>query len=200
MTTQTQSHPRSRRAGRPYRAADGATLNGPSPRERSRILASGNYSSIIPSAVEFEGADFLESDALKELGDGLTAQWPELQFLEGYTIRYLWKADGGKKGGNPTLGKCILSSGLVEFFGLATWVVWLAADWAREFEFTDEQVEATLYHELLHCTLQGKNDDEPAIRGHEFEGFAKEIERYGFWDQSMQIVRGAVQGRLSLNT
>lgn len=193
-------HPRQGKAGRPYRADQGATLGGPSPRQRSVIMsADKHYSSFIPAAQEFKGAEFLEIDSLKGMANGVIGQWPELQYLAGHELRFLWKAEGGKKSGAPILGKCVLASGLVEFFGLANWIVWLGADWCRELEFSDEQIEAALYHELLHCELKGKNEDEPGIRGHDFEGFSKEIERYGFWEETLMVARGAVQGRLAFD-
>lgn len=194
------THPRQGKAGHPYRSDEGATLGGPTKRERGRIVAlERNYSTMVPSATEFERKDFLYVASLQEMGDGLIAQWPELNFIASYEVRFLWKASGGRSGGAPKLGKCVLTSGLVEFFGGIDWVVWLSADWCREMEFGDEQIEALVYHELLHCTTKGEDEEEPALRGHDFEGFAKEIERYGFWDDTMRVARGAVQGRLALD-
>ena len=115
-------------------------------------------------------------------------------------MRWIWKATGGKKGGQSTLGKCVVASGLVEFFGGCDWIIWLGADNCRLAEFGDYQIEALLYHELLHCELAEKGDTEiPAVRGHDFEGFGREIERYGFWRDSMERAKQAVQGRLDMD-
>lgn len=173
---------------------------GPSQRVRSEFEAKRlGMSPLIPTASEFGSSDFLEVPALRELSDSLVHEYEELGFLDGYTLRVLWKAAGGKKGGRAHLGACSVATGLVAFFGIADWVIWLAADHCRELEFTDEQVEALLYHELLHCALKGEKDPAPACVGHDFEGFGAEIRRYGFWNDSSQRARAAVQGRMLLD-
>lgn len=200
MATQDTTHPRQGRAGRPHRSDQGATLGGTTKRERGKIIAlDHNYSTMIPSPTEFDGNDFLYTAGLQEMGMGLISQWPELQFLADFEIRFLWKAKGGKSGGNMTMGKCVLASGLVEHFSGVDWIVWLGADNCRMAELNDEGVEAVVYHELLHCDLTGEEADNPAVRGHDFEGFAKEIERYGFPGSGLQIARSAVQARLALD-
>lgn len=171
-----------------------------SERKRSEFEAKRlGISGLIPSASEFGSSDFLEVESLGELRDQLVREYEELGFLDAWTVRVLWKASGGGPGSRPKLGKCTVASGLVQYFGLADWVVWLAADHCRQLEFSDVQVEALLYHELLHCVLKGEKDPKPAVRPHDFEGFAAEIRRYGFWDEAMTTAKEAVQGRLALD-
>lgn len=172
-----------------------------SARRRAEIEARvRNWSKLIPSSTQFTeaNAEWLEPETLRELADNLIGDYEELNFLEGHQVRYLLKIEGGKKGGRGTFGKCIVTSGLVKHFGEAEWVIWLAADHCREAEFDDLQVEALLYHELLHCALKGKAEDVPSAKGHDFELFRQEFERYGFWSESAKVAKEAVQGRLAL--
>ncbi|MBK7086888.1 MAG: hypothetical protein IPH53_20480 [Flavobacteriales bacterium] len=183
-------HPRQGRGGRPHKSTSGAALNW----ERLTWRH-------IPQAEDFGDGEFLESLPLRELGERLIQEYDELNWLADYSVRYLWKASGGKSSGNPTLGKCILTSGLVLYFAHVDWVIWLGADWLREFEFNEDKVEALLYHELLHPVLKEQKEGKPpkpGARGHDFEDFTDVIRRYGFWFDNLQRVKKAVQGRLAL--
>lgn len=140
-----------------------------------------------PALVEFGGRDYMESSPLRELGDHVIGKWPELHWLEGYTIRYLWKAKGGEKSGRPVLGKCSVPSGLTRHFALCDWIVWLAADRVKASYWTPEMTEALMYHELTHCILSGDEEEPtPAVRGHDLEVFLPEIDRYGLWAASLE--------------
>lgn len=150
-----------------------------------------------PAEIAFMSGEWAESSALEELAEDLIAKWPELRFLDGYRIRVLWKENGGDSRGRLTLGKCSKPSGVARYFALCDWVIWLAADHCREMKFTDEQIEALLYHELKHCVLVGK-DQKPGIRGHDWEVFGDELHRYGFWNDGRSALKRAVQGRLQL--
>ena len=148
-----------------------------------------------PGSIAFMSSEWVESEALEELARDLVAKWPELRFLDGFDIRVLWKENGGDSRGRLTLGKCTKPSGLARYFALCDWVIWLAADHCRQMEFTDEQIEALLYHELKHCVLVGK-DSKPGVRGHDYEVFADELNRYGFWNDGREALKRVVQGRL----
>jgi hypothetical protein len=179
-------------------AKDGAAI---SQRMRSQFEAKRlGISAAIPSAAEFGELDFLERDELKAVRDSLVHDYEELSFLDDFQVRVLWKAAGGKSGGHATLGRTKVTSGLVKYFGIADWVIWLAADHCRALEFSDLQVEALLYHELLHCELVGEKDPKPAAKGHDFELFGEELRRYGFWSNSAQVAKSAVQLRLALES
>lgn len=156
------------------------------------------WSRLIPGSISFVGAEFQESSELAELAEELIERYGELGHLRDYRVRVLWKAEGGGTGGNDTLGKCIKPGGPARYFALCDWVIWLAADHCRERRFDDRQVEALLYHELKHCVLVGK-DSKPGTRGHDFEVFGDEIERYGFWNTGRQALAKVVQGRLELD-
>lgn len=147
--------------------------------------------------------DFLPAPDLETIGRQLIDDCEELGHLDGEAVSYLWKRKGGQSQQQATLGKCTKSSGLAKHFGAVTWVIWLAADWAAAFELTRHQVEAALYHEMLHG---GEREVEvtmpdgmvttkvvPAVRGHDCEMFRQEIERYGLWRQPLKMVAPAFQ-------
>ena len=112
-------------------------------------------------------------------------------------VVYLWKASGGKANGKLVLGKCQKAAGLVAHFSKADWVVWLSADHGRDLGLTRWQVEAALYHELLHA---GQNEQtmEPAVYPHDAEMFRAEIEQYGLWKSDLRFVADCFQGVLPM--
>ena len=116
------------------------------------------------------------------------------------SVTYLWKASGGGAGGVATLGKTVKASGLTEFFAQCDFIVWLGADHVEGMEFTRYQVEALVFHELLHIVkIENEDGDAKAIlRGHDFEGFQREIDVYGFWMTDAAAIARSVQGRLAL--
>lgn len=152
------------------------------------------------SAIAFPGKyafinGFTATDDLTTLGHNLIREHASLQWLDGFTVKFLWKEKGGQKGGLATLGKCVLLSGLARHFGESDYVIWIAADHARAWELDDGQLEALLYHELLHCELiTDENSDEvrAGVRGHDAEVFFDEIAKYGLWRESLTRLRQAV--------
>lgn len=152
----------------------------------------------LPTTAEFIRGDFLPSMPLAELAEELIARYPYLQeAAQDLRIKYLWKAKGGAKGGKATLGKCVKTSGLASFYSSADFVVWLAADHAWAFELNAEQVEALLFHELLHI---GKEATDAGavyyVRPHDFEGFRAEVHEYGFWSADIKEAAEVFQLRL----
>lgn len=151
----------------------------------------------IPGKFEMEDSDtgFVESDDLAELGSELIQKHDDLGWLHAYQVRYLWKGSGGKKGGMPVLGKCVLLSGLTEHFGGCDYVIWLGADHVRQLEMTDGQIEALLFHELSHCACSVDDDGEVKLRtkNHDMEIFFAEVERYGLWRDSLQRAKSVFQ-------
>lgn len=136
---------------------------------------------------------------LESLAADLIDRYPEtFGHLAEFTIRVLWKAKAGAKGGKAVIGKCQKpsKSSLLGHYEKADYVIWLAADYILNAGFTHRQVTAALAHELMHT---GKDDDDnPILVGHEFEGFRRELELFGFWDSGLKQVQGAVQARMRL--
>lgn len=137
----------------------------------------------IPSEHAFK-REFLEAPELERMAQTIIRQHAELAFLLDWDIRCLWKREGS---GKEAMGRCRVLTGELAYFADADWLIWVAADIARDSLFGDHEVEALLFHELLHCDLKGKEGQEkPATRGHDFEAFAIEVERYGAWDVSLR--------------
>lgn len=124
----------------------------------------------------FEGREFKADHALDDLRDQVIATHGELAFLRQYDLTVLWKREGGDKA-----GKCKLVSRELRYWCDSDWLIWLAADKVREAEWGPDQIEALLFHELLHCALGGREEDKPAVRRHDNELFVLEIPRYGLW-------------------
>lgn len=143
----------------------------------------------------FGSLDFLPAPDLAWIANGLIDECDEFEHIRsgGEQIAYCWKRKGGAKSGKSNLGFASKTSGMTAHFSESTWVVWLAADTVGAYGLTRLQVEAALYHELLHI---GEEEDDrgnkkAAVWGHDWEGFAKEIARYGAWQESLQLIRDA---------
>lgn len=149
----------------------------------------------IPSEDAFgtdeDAIDYLPAPEIKRIADDLIERHQRFAHLADVEIVYLWKAKGGKSGGGDRLGYCAKQSGLVRHFSEAEWVVWLAADNCRLYVLSNRQIEALVYHELSHA---GENKDgQPVVIGHDWEGFAHEIEAYGLWHPSLPSIGRAIR-------
>ncbi|CCF83618.1 putative metallopeptidase [Nitrolancea hollandica] len=157
----------------------------------------------IPTSLAFgegdEAVEFLHASDLAAIGNALIERDPQrFGHLASFHIAYLWRAKGGTPGGKPKFGMCQRPSGLLKFFSGVDFVVWLAADNCREHGLSNYQIEALVYHELLHA---GVTDDfKPTIWPHDFQAFRAEIETYGAWQTDLQLAqRSFEQLRLNLN-
>ena len=78
----------------------------------------------------------------------------------------------------------------------------LAADQVRSHLFNAQQTEALLYHEMLHCALEEREDSDkpPKVTtvSHDIEAFNKEIERYGLWMQDLVDTAAVMGAQLAL--
>lgn len=140
-----------------------------------------------------EHLDFLPAPDLAIIAGRLIEQYDELYHLDGTQIIYLWKAKGGVNKGSANLGYCQKTSGLVKYFASVPWVIWLAADHVFSYDMTRRQVEALLYHELLHAGEEENEDGNKKVTviGHDFEGFANEVKRYGDWHSGLTLCKKA---------
>lgn len=142
--------------------------------------------------------EFWEAPDLEDLAEKLiAAKLPDFPECE---VRYLWKGKGSRTNGKAVFGKTLKTSGLTGYFGHSDYVIWLAADFVGDTPFSNFQVEALLYHELLHVSVEEDENGNRklGVRAHDFEGFREEIEEYGFWDSDTRAIARTIQGRLEL--
>lgn len=133
---------------------------------------------------DFGDDQFLDAPSLISLAMMLrrTKRLPNVK------LDVLWKRKGGKSQGIPTLSKAVLTvSGLAGYYTAADAVIWLAADHIRERAYSPTQIEAILYHELCHLTID--EEGTPALRPHDFAGFLAELEHYGCWDDDLATAK-----------
>ena len=158
--------------------------------------------------------DFIPAPDVEAVARALIDDRPNLAHLRERRISYLWRQKGGATGGKATLGQCQRAAGLVRHFGRVHFVIWLAWDHCELARLTRWQMEALIYHELLHAGVErGKAVVEPhdfegfnellhagvergkaVVEPHDFEGFNAELARYGSWQADLQrLVRTAHQ-------
>ena len=152
----------------------------------------------VPKDSIFEDdADFEVSGALANRARVLISRHPEhLDHLRRLSVTYLWKRQGGKSKGRATFGKCSKPSGLLKHFSEAHFVIWLAADHCRAAGYGDREIEALLFHEMLHTAVSEVDENTgrgggPALVPHELEVFRAEVEIYGLWAPELQEVAPA---------
>lgn len=134
---------------------------------------------IVPPAEALAGG-FTLAPELEQMAAHLIAAMPEIQWLENYDVRVLWRAKGG-----PKLGRCTLATDLVKFYSGAHWIIWIAADHTFSHALTRRQMQALLYHELKHCALKGEHQ-RPGIQTHDSEVFVGEVVRFGAWRPELE--------------
>lgn len=153
-------------------------------KERRSLVTGGDAEAVFvaPPAGQFEaeGDDFIAAPDIERIGSALIAAH-EATFghLQSREVAFLWKRKGGNAGGKTTLGKCQKPTGLLKHFAGADFVIWVAADHCRDHRLTAYQVEALVYHELLHA---GEDENGKAvILPHDWTGFTGEVQQYGAW-------------------
>lgn len=170
-----------------------------------QLLAEHANAVRVPTDEDFKANadDFLDARGAAVIGEQLVAECNEFAFLQDAKIRYLWKREGGESHGRATLGKCQKPSGLLRHFALADFVIWLAADHARERHITHRQLEAMVYHELCHCDVRIESKTGEAdkvtwiLAAHDVEAFSAEVRKYGLWRDDLKEFGVAVR-QLSL--
>lgn len=139
----------------------------------------------VPDADTFkeEGKEFLPADDIEAVAEALISHHG-FPWAGEVIISYYWRDKGGSSQGKAVLGKCVKLSGLAKVGIGGDFVIWLAADTARDVRLTAWQMEAAIYHELLHV---GWNDeaDKPGVEPHQFEGFLAELREYGAWHEDL---------------
>ncbi len=138
-----------------------------------------------PLPGDFGQHEFVESEVLRELAGEVVAEffepredWQHQTVSRAWAsgdITVLWKLRGGR-----ALAKCMLPPALARYLGAKTWLIWVAADHAREGAYGREKLSAVLHHELLHVGIDIASG-KPGIVPHDAEVFAEEIADHGVW-------------------
>lgn len=154
----------------------------------------------VPPDSRFVDDEFIPAPELETIGKILIDKYEsDFRHIYGANIIYLWKQKGGSSGGANTLGKCIRPTGLVKHFGKldndgfsekVDFIIWAAADHARTHQLTVKQINALIFHELMHTDWE---DGKLVVKTHDFEGFAREIEEFGMWKGSIERIAQAVK-------
>lgn len=155
------------------------------------------------SDFERDQVDYIVSPSMAELGRYLIENKRALRHLKGTSISYLWKAKGGQSGGKLILGKCAKTPPLVKTYQYSTFTIWLAHDHCKEFNLSDAQLEALLYHELCHAVIEEVENEKtgdvsfkPTILAHDLEMFLSEVEEYGLWRADLVQAHSVFQQEL----
>jgi|GEM_PF-6690306 len=143
-----------------------------------------------PDPTLFDDAGFYRDPRLEDLGEAIRADFPELSQVG--NIVWRWKKKGGKAGPTPRLAKVQLLSGISQHFARgADYLLWVAADHVAEQKLTNRQLRAVIYHQL--CHLHAERDEETlvltlSVRGPDFVGFHRELDRFGAWSESLEAM------------
>lgn len=158
----------------------------------------------VPGSTRFKDSlghklDFIEAPDLEHFAHQLIARYPsKFEHLDALKVVYLWKGKGGKVKGKLKVGQCQYPDGLLRHFADAHFIIWLAADNCHG--FTNQEIRAALFHELLHAGYD-LNKDQPTLYPHDVETFATEVEIFGCWRQELvEAAKAFRQLRLVENT
>jgi hypothetical protein len=151
---------------------------------------SGSELYAVPSDTEFKGKLYRDAPDLANIAEMLIDRHGFLGDLINCEIRYYWRRKTGVSKGRVKIGYCKRASDLLGHFSGADFIVWLSATTARDGKFTPRQVEAAIFHQLLHIETDDQGNFISAR--HDFEGFAQEIRHYGTWTEDLKLVVPAV--------
>lgn len=168
-----------------------------------QLVTDGDPEAVFPVPEDdYFRADYLAADDIKKVGTAIIEN--KLRELDDgeLLIDYAWKRQGSVSGGNAILGKCRKLSGVARYYAMGShFLVEIAADFTRG--MTRYQMEALVYHELLHITREEKEDKAGNVteivygtRGHDAELFYDELEEYGLWRRGLNRLADVVQPAL----
>lgn len=139
----------------------------------------------IPNDADFRGKLYVEAPSLANLAEELIGRHGFLDDLKHCDIRWYWKRKTGVSKGRVKIGFMKRASDLLGHFTGADFIGWLSATTARDGRFTDDQVEAAVFHQLLHIGSDDKGNW--IFVPHDFEGFAQEVRHYGTWTEGLKL-------------
>lgn len=142
-------------------------------------------SGLIPSDRDFNGKLYREAPELANIAEQLIQRHGFLEDLQHCDIRWYWKRKTGVSKGRVKIGFMKRASDLLGHFSGADFIGWLSATTARDGKFTSGQVEAAVFHQLLHIGSDDKGNW--IFVPHDFEGFAQEVRHYGTWTEGLKL-------------
>lgn len=147
-------------------------------------------SKLVPTDGQFNGKLYREATELAALADELIEKHGYLEHLEHCTIRYWWKRKTGVQKGQRITGGLKRGSDLLGQLLGAEFAIWLAADTARERQFSDRRVERSLFRQLRRI---GQDDNSNWIElPFSLQLFTEEIVEYAdVGDDDLRIGHGA---------
>ena len=111
-----------------------------------------------PAASIFDesGDDYYHDTELDEAAGDLIELCQALSHLNQIPIAIRWKRAGGTSGGKRILGQSIKATSLHRHFVGDVFIVWLAADHARDLGLDVLQLERLLFDQLVRCQFDDK--------------------------------------------
>lgn len=140
---------------------------------------------LVPTDAQFKGRLYRDAPELADIAEHLMGKHRVIRELINADIKYFWKRKTGVSKGRAKIGFCKRASDLLGHFTGADFIIWLSATTAREGKFTDRQVEAAVFHQLMHIGADEKGNW--IFTPHDFEGFAAEIEAFGAWTSDLTL-------------
>lgn len=159
---------------------------------RKSLVTDGNPDAVasIPADHQFDERDYLNAPDLERIGRALIMSNDiRFGFLHNARIAFLWKKDGGTSGRKVVFGKTTKANAVIRHFAEVDFVIWLGANHCRDYALSNWQLEALVYHELLHCDIDNKGKF--IVSPHEFEGFLAELRNYGAWLPDLEAAASA---------
>lgn len=154
-------------------------------RQKTPLLSYPRRAYPVPVTEDFEDSigvrqPFISAIDLGHIGRALIEMYPELELLNMVGWEFLWQQTGSTAGGMKQWGHAKKADDLLRWYaGGIKWTFWLAADAFRLLGASVAQIEAAVWHELLHAGVNKRG--KPTNRPHDFEGFTSEVQRYGLW-------------------
>lgn len=144
----------------------------------------------VPSDGAFHGKPFARSAKLQQMAGDLIERHDYFGHLEECTISYWWQRKTGVSKGQRVTGGIKRGSGHYGQLLGAEFTIWLAADTARERQFSERRVERALFRQLRRI---GRDDKGNWIElPYNLMLFTEEIAEYAdVGDEDLAVGRGA---------
>lgn len=130
------------------------------------------------------GSEYLEAPELEAIGKALIDGDFELGALVNREVLYFWKHTSGTSRGKGIMGRLEVPGQLFRKYKPASYVLWISADRVRKENYTPMQMQAQVYHLLLHAEI--KMNGKAGLTGPTILAFPEEIEKFGAWQNDLR--------------